>query len=77
MYFTPVSTEVDSNLIGLTNVIRKVTSKVRGFIVTSGLLRQIRIGIIETQMHEMSQPFDRFDDQGKNAHRPLRLRKVA
>ncbi|EXK76788.1 hypothetical protein FOQG_18482 [Fusarium oxysporum f. sp. raphani 54005] len=52
-----------------TNVLRKVTFKVWGFTVNSRLLRQICIGITEKHVREVFQPFNRFDDRSKDAHR--------
>ncbi|SCO92584.1 uncharacterized protein FRV6_16712 [Fusarium oxysporum] len=52
-----------------TNVLRKVTFKVWGFAVNSRLLRQICIGITEKHVREVFQPFNRFDDRSKDAHR--------
>ncbi|KAH7169570.1 hypothetical protein DER46DRAFT_554056 [Fusarium sp. MPI-SDFR-AT-0072] len=52
-----------------TNVIRKVTTEAWGFAVNSRLLRQICIGITEKHVREVYQPFNRFDDRSKDAHR--------
>ncbi|EXA29414.1 hypothetical protein FOVG_19097 [Fusarium oxysporum f. sp. pisi HDV247] len=40
-----------------------------GFAVNSRLLRQICIGITEKHVREVFQPFNRFDDRSKDAHR--------
>jgi hypothetical protein len=51
------------------NVIRKVTAEAWGLAVNSRLLRQICIGITEKHVREVYQPFNRYDDRSKDAHR--------